>query len=107
MPRLVLLESLIGIATGLVIVGDLIGQGKAQERGIVGETPNFAARTQELAPPGGVVIVEGTRRLIGNLFELRDLGAVAVKGFAVPLAVWQALRRARSKAVSRRCGPAR
>jgi class 3 adenylate cyclase/tetratricopeptide (TPR) repeat protein len=86
------LESRIGVATGLVVVGDLIGQGEAQERGIVGETPNLAARMQELAPPGGVVIVEGTRRLIGNLFELRDLGAVAVKGFAAPVAVWQALR---------------
>jgi class 3 adenylate cyclase len=87
------LESRIGIATGLVVVGDLIGQGEAQERGIVGETPNLAARMQELAPPGGVVIVEGTRRLLGNLFELRDLGAVAVKGFAAPVPVWQALRR--------------
>jgi class 3 adenylate cyclase/tetratricopeptide (TPR) repeat protein len=86
------LESRIGIATGLVVVGDLIGQGEAQERGVVGETPNLAARMQELAPPGGVVIAEGTRRLIGDLFELRDLGAVQVKGIAGPVSAWQALR---------------
>jgi class 3 adenylate cyclase/tetratricopeptide (TPR) repeat protein len=86
------LESRIGIATGLVVVGDLIGHGEAQERGVVGETPNLAARMQELAPPGGVIIAEGTRRLIGDLFELRDLGAVQVKGFAAPVPVWQALR---------------
>jgi len=82
----------IGIATGLVVVGDLIGAGAAQERGVVGETPNLAARMQELAPPGGVVIAEGTRRLIGDLFELCDLGAVPVKGFAAPVPIWQVLR---------------
>ena len=86
------LAARVGIASGLVVVGDLIGQGEAQERGVVGETPNLAARMQELAPPSGVVIAEGTRRLIGDLFELRDLGAVQVKGFAAPLPVWQALR---------------
>ncbi len=73
------LQARVGIATGLVVVGDLIGRGEAQERGVVGETPNLAARMQELAPPGGVVIAEGTRRLIGELFELRDLGSVQVK----------------------------
>jgi class 3 adenylate cyclase len=81
----------IGIATGLVVVGDLIGAGAAQERGVVGETPNLAARMQELAPRGGVVIAEGTRRLIGDLFELCDLGAVPVKGFAAPVPIWQVL----------------
>jgi class 3 adenylate cyclase len=86
------LEARVGIATGLVVVGDLIGTGEAQERGVVGETPNLAARMQELAPPSGVVIAEGTRRLIGDLFELRDLGAVAVKGFAAAVPVWQAVR---------------
>jgi class 3 adenylate cyclase len=86
------LQARVGIATGLVVVGDLIGQGEAQERGVVGETPNLAARMQELAPPGGVVIAEGTKRLIGDLFELRDLGAVQVKGFAAPVPVWQAVR---------------
>jgi class 3 adenylate cyclase/tetratricopeptide (TPR) repeat protein len=86
------IEARIGIATGLVVVGDLIGSGESQERGVVGETPNLAARMQELAPPNGVVIAEGTRRLIGDLFELRDFGPVAVKGFAAPVPVWQALR---------------
>jgi class 3 adenylate cyclase len=86
------LEARVGIATGLVVVGDLIGAGEAQERGVVGETPNLAARLQDLAPPGGVLIAEGTRRLLGDLFELRDLGAVAVKGFAAPVPIWQVLR---------------
>ena len=68
------LQTRIGIATGLVVVGDLVGSGEAQERGIVGETPNLAARLQGLAEPNMVVIAEATRRLVGNLFELKDLG---------------------------------
>ena len=60
----------VGIATGLVVVGDLIGEGAAQEQAVVGETPNLAARLQDLAPPGRVIIAAGTRRLIGDLFEL-------------------------------------
>ena len=71
----------VGIATGLVVVGDLIGSGEAQERGIVGETPNLAARLQEIAEPDTVVIAEGTRRLLGNLFEVEDLGLRGLKGF--------------------------
>ena len=66
-----------GIATGLVVVGDLIGSGEAQERGIVGETPNLAARLQGIAEPNTVVIAESTRKLLGNLFELHDLPADA------------------------------
>jgi class 3 adenylate cyclase len=73
----------VGIATGLVLVGDLIGC-EAQERGIVGETPNLAARLQGIAEPNTVVIAEGTRRLLGNLFKLRDLGARELKGIAGP-----------------------
>jgi class 3 adenylate cyclase len=96
----------IGIATGLVVVGDLIGAGAAQERGVVGETPNLAARMQELAPPGSVVIAEGTRRLIGDLFELCDLGAIPVKGFAAPSQSGRYCGRARSRAASKRCAPA-
>src|SRR5262245_51175437 len=69
------LQTRVGIATGLVVVGDLIGSGEAQERGIVGETPNLAARLQGIAEPNTVVIAEATRRLLGNLFELKDLGA--------------------------------
>jgi predicted ATPase/class 3 adenylate cyclase len=86
------LQSRVGIATGLVVVGDLIGSGEAQERGIVGETPNLAARLQGLAEPNMVVIAEGTRRLLGNLFELEDLGAKDLKGIAEPVRVWAALR---------------
>ena len=86
------LASRIGIATGLVVVGDLIGTGDAQERGIVGETPNLAARLQEMAPANGMIIAEATRRLLGNLFECRDLGPAEVKGLDAPVSVWQVLR---------------
>jgi class 3 adenylate cyclase len=86
------LQTRVGIATGLVVVGDLIGSGEAQERGIVGETPNLAARLQSVAEPNMVVIAEGTRRLLGNLFELHDLGARDLKGIAGPVPAWAALR---------------
>jgi class 3 adenylate cyclase len=86
------LQTRVGIATGLVVVGELIGSGEAQERGIVGETPNLAARLQGLAEPNTVVIAESTRRLLGNLFELQDLGAKEVKGIAEPVHAWAALR---------------
>jgi class 3 adenylate cyclase/predicted ATPase len=82
----------IGIATGLVIVGDLVGSGEAQERSVVGDTPNLAARLQAIAEPDTVVIADGTRRLLGNLFELRDLGSVELKGFSGPARAWAALR---------------
>jgi class 3 adenylate cyclase/predicted ATPase len=87
------LQTRIGIATGLVVVGDLIGSGEAQERGIVGETPNLAARLQGLAEPNTVVISEATRRLVGNLFEFKDLGPKELKGIAEPARVWMALRQ--------------
>ena len=86
------LQTRIGIATGLVVVGDLIGSGEAQERGIVGETPNLAARLQGIAEPNMVVISEGTRRLLGNLFELEDLGPKDLKGIAGPIGAWAAIR---------------
>ena len=86
------LQTRVGIATGLVVVGDLIGSGEAQERGIVGETPNLAARLQGIAEPNTVVIAEGTRKLFGNLFELHDLGAKDLKGIAGPVRAWAALR---------------
>jgi predicted ATPase/class 3 adenylate cyclase len=86
------LQTRVGIATGLVVVGDLIGSGEAQERGIVGETPNLAARLQGIAEPNTVVIAEGTRRLLGHLFELQDLGAKDLKGIAGPVHAWAALR---------------
>jgi class 3 adenylate cyclase/tetratricopeptide (TPR) repeat protein len=85
------LQVRVGIATGLVVVGDLIGTGAAQEQAVVGETPNLAARLQALAEPGAVVIASSTRRLTGGLFEYRDLGAVALKGFAENVPAWQVL----------------
>ena len=85
------LQVRIGIATGLVVVGDLIGSGEAQERGVVGDTPNLAARLQALAEPNTVVIADSTRRLLGNLFELRDLGVRDLKGIAGPARAWAAL----------------
>ena len=88
----VALQTRVGIATGLVVVGDLIGSGEAQERGIVGETPNLAARLQGIAEPNMVVIAEGTRRLLGNLFELQELGAKDLKGITGPVHAWAALR---------------
>lgn len=86
------LEARVGIATGLVVVGDLIGSGDAQERGVVGETPNLAARLQGLAEPNGVLISATTRLLVGDLFEYRDLGSVGVKGFDAAVPVWRVLR---------------
>jgi len=86
------LQTRVGIATGLVVVGDLIGAGSAQEQSVVGETPNLAARLQTLAEPDTVVIAAGTRRLVGDLFEYRDLGAVQIKGITAPVPAWQVLR---------------
>jgi len=81
----------VGIATGLVVVGDLIGEGVAQEHGVVGETPNLAARLQALAEPNTVVIESNTRRLTGGLFDYRDLGSVPLKGFAEPVLAVQVM----------------
>jgi class 3 adenylate cyclase len=86
------LQTRIGIATGLVVVGDLIGSGASQEQAIVGETPNLAARLQGIAEPNNVVIAESTRKLVGNLFELQDLGAQNLKGIAGPVRTWVSLR---------------
>ena len=86
------LQTRVGIATGLVVVGDLIGSGSAQEQAVVGETPNLAARLQGIAEPNTAVIADGTRKLLGNLFELEDLGPKDLKGIAGPVRVWVALR---------------
>ena len=86
------LQTRVAIATGLVVVGDLIGSGSAREQAIVGETPNLAARLQGIAEPNTVVIAEGTRKLLGNLFELQDLGARDLKGITRPARAWAALR---------------
>jgi class 3 adenylate cyclase len=87
----------------LVVVGDLIGAGSAQEQSVVGETPNLAARLQALANPDAVVIAAGTRRLVGDLFEYRDLGAVEIKGVAPPCGLGRYCVRAPSRADSRYC----
>src|SRR5271167_1990239 len=79
----------LGIASGLVVVGDLIGTGAAQERGVVGETANLAARLQALAQPGTLVIAESTRRQIGALFEIENLGLQPLAGFAQPQRAWR------------------
>jgi class 3 adenylate cyclase len=79
------LAARIGIATGLVVVGDLVGEGAAQEQAVVGETPNFAARLQGIAAPGQVVIAGATRRLLGTGFELEDLGERELKGIGTPV----------------------
>src|SRR5215470_1307114 len=78
----------IGIASGLVVVGDLSREGALRERAVVGETPNLAARLQDLGEPGAIVVAASTRRLLGELFRLRDLGRHEVKGFAEPVAAW-------------------
>ena len=83
----------LGIASGLAVVGDLIGAGAAQERGVVGETPNLAARLQGLAMPNTLVIAEATRRQIGGLFDLADLGAQQLAGFAEPQRAWRDAHR--------------
>jgi len=79
----------LGIASGLVVVGDLVGAGAAQERGVVGETPNLAARLQTLAKPGTLVIAESTRRQIGGLFDIEDLGSQLLAGFAELQRAWR------------------
>src|SRR6516225_4866972 len=90
----VLLRTRVGIATGLVVVGDLIGSGASQEQAIVGETPNLAARLQGIAEPNSVVIAESTRKLVGNLFEFDPLGSQELKGISGPVRAWAALRPA-------------
>jgi Adenylate and Guanylate cyclase catalytic domain len=86
------LQTRVGIATGLVVVGDIIGSGAAQEQAIVGETPNLAARLQGIAAPDMVVIAESTRRLLGRLFELEDLGPKDLKGVAQRIRAFAVLR---------------
>ena len=86
------LQTRVGIATGLVVVGDLTDAGGTQQRGIARETPNLAGRLQAIAEPGTVVIAESTRKLLGNLFELEDLGTKDLKGVAGPVHAWAVLR---------------
>ena len=100
------LAARVGIATGLVVVGDLVGEGAAREEAVVGETPNLAARLQEAAGPGAVLISAGTRRLLGEMFELRKRGPLRLKGFAQPVSGFHVLgeRPAGSRFEARRSG---
>ena len=91
-PDQVPLAARVGIATGLVVVGELIGEGAAREESVVGETPNHAARLQTAAEPGSVVVADGTRRLLGESFELRDLGSLAFKGVPKPIPCFEVVR---------------
>jgi class 3 adenylate cyclase/predicted ATPase len=86
------LQVRVGIATGLVVVGHLIQSGESEERGMVGETPNLAARLQSIAEPNMVVISESTRRLLGSFFQLDDLGMRSLKGIAGPVRAWAVLQ---------------
>jgi len=82
------IELRIGISSGLVVVGELIGEGEARERGVVGDTANLAARLRSLAKPGTILVSESTRRLLGKTFELKPLGPQSLKGFKSPVATW-------------------
>jgi len=90
-PQGVELAVRIGIATGPVIVGDQIGEGTASETAVVGETPNLAARLQALAQPNQIVASAATRAMLGDHFDLEDLGAYELKGFAGPAPAWRVL----------------
>jgi class 3 adenylate cyclase/predicted ATPase len=90
------LAARVGVATGLVMVGELIGEGVAQQEAVVGATPNLAARLQSIATPGHVAIAPSTRDLLGDLFELTNLGKFEIKGFSEPLSIHQVDRAAES-----------
>src|SRR5258707_15571378 len=83
----------VGVATGLVLVGDMSGGAISEEQGILGDTPNLAARLQSLAQPGSVIISDRTKTIAGPQFEYLDLGKVVIKGFVEPVAAWQVARK--------------
>lgn len=87
------LQARAGIATGTVIVGDILEADEARERGVIGETPNLAERLQGVAEPGMVVIAESTRKQLGKLFDLEDLGEKTLKGIPKPVRSWAVLRK--------------
>lgn len=91
------LAARVGIATGLVVVGDVLGSGSAREREVIGETPNLAARLQALADPSAVVIAPATHRLVSGLFEYADLGERRIKGFSEPIRTWRVLGFSRAE----------
>lgn len=96
-PAVAPLQTRVGIATGVVVVGDVIATGLGEEQPVVGETPNLAARLQALALPGAVVVGERTRRLIRGGLELVELGRHELKGFAEPVQVWQVVGEGRGR----------
>ena len=85
------LEARVGIATGKVVIGDIVGEAATEEGAVAGETPNLAARLQAVASPGQVVIGSTTRLLIGETFKLKNLGARQLKGFAAPIGAWHVI----------------
>ncbi|WP_283816508.1 AAA family ATPase [Bradyrhizobium sp. AUGA SZCCT0431] len=89
LPTKARLEVRVGIATGLVVVGETLGEGSSQEQVVIGETPNLAARLQGIAEPNAVVIADGTRQLLGRIFDLEDLGPRFLKGMANPVPSWR------------------
>ena len=92
LPAAAALEVRIGVVSGLVVVGDLLGSTGAQDHGVIGETPTLAAKLQSLARPGALVIAQSTRRLIGKLFDYEDLGDVPLKDVPAPVRSWRVLR---------------
>jgi class 3 adenylate cyclase len=88
------LETRVGIATGIVVIGDIIGSGVAREHSIAGETPNLAARLQTLAEPNSILVSQSTHHLLGRQFDYQNLGERTLKGFANPVQVWRVLREA-------------
>lgn len=88
------LETRVGIATGMVVIGDIIGSGVAREHAIAGETPNLAARLQALAEPHSILISQSIHRLLGRQFDYQSLGERTLEGFAKPVQVWRVLREA-------------
>jgi class 3 adenylate cyclase len=98
------LQTRVGIATGTVVVGDLIGQGAAQEQTVIGETPNLAARLQERASPGGMAIAAATRRLLGDLFRSARSASSGSRASTSPSPLSPSSARARTRAGSPRCG---
>jgi class 3 adenylate cyclase/tetratricopeptide (TPR) repeat protein len=93
------LQIRVGLATGMVVIGQLVGAGNTDEIGAIGETPNIAARMQSLAPAGGVVASESTRAMVGDLFQFHSLGAVQLKGFSQSHTAWEVI--AEQKSLSR------
>jgi class 3 adenylate cyclase len=91
------LQARAGIATGIAVVGDLIGEGASREEAVVGDVPHLSARVQALAEPGQVVISQATRRLVGGLFELAELGPQRLKGFAEPIMSWRVAGESRAE----------